>query len=63
MFSCYIMLVYVVWNRLLLILLKLVSLFMKYDTSCVEILTANNFAMVKSFHKLYVALVTPQYRR
>ena len=44
MFQCYIMLVHVVSNRLVLIFLKSVPSFISYDVICVKTLPFNNFA-------------------
>ena len=44
MFRCYIMLLHVVRNRLVLILLKSIYMLASYDVTCVETLHRNNFA-------------------
>ena len=44
MFYCYIMLVHVVRNRLVLIFSKSVPLLISYDVICIETLHVNNFA-------------------
>lgn len=62
MFLCFIMLVRVVRSRLVLILLKLVPLFTRYDViyvKIVEISTAHNFAMVSSDLLMFVAVGMP----